>query len=393
MSRWLPSLTSAIFISLPFAVAQAKPAPIKTLEIGAQAPDFNLPGVDGENHSLKDFSDSKAMVFIFTCNHCPDARAARGKMIALHKDYKDKGVKIVAISGNDNQALRLAEFSFSVYEDSFDDMKIVAKEENYQFPYLYDGETQATTLAYGAVATPHVFIFDEQQKLRYHGRIDDARRSPKDIGTPYVRQALDALLTGKEVATPITRAHGCSTKWTWKRDAVAQDEKRWKQLPITLADLNEAEAKVLAKNKSQKLRVINFWSTTCGPCVAEFPDLVNIARRYDMRPMEVITISTDPIADRSKVHNFVKNQHAAASPRVSQTLKEEGRSSNNYIFSGENIDRLAEAIDPKWNGALPHTVIIAPGGKVIWRHNGKFDTIELRRQIIGYFDHQAKHSK
>jgi len=276
----LLTTTPLLLAAASLTVIDAKPVKkaagpaVKTLEIGATAPDFTLPGVDGKNHSLADYAESKALVLIFTCNHCPDARAARGKMIALDKDYKDKGVSVVAISGNDNTALRLAEFSFSIYEDSFEDMKIVAKEEKYKFPYLYDGETQKTTLAYGAVATPHVFIFDAEKKLRYHGRLDDARRSPKKIGTPYVREALDALLAGKEIKTPITRAHGCSTKWAWKRESVAKDNERWKNLPTTLADLDTKTAKLLAANKSKKLRIINFWSTTCGPCIAEFPDLL-----------------------------------------------------------------------------------------------------------------------
>jgi len=131
----------------------AEPKPITTLAIGAQAPDFSLPGVDGKTHQLANFAESKAMVLIFTCNHCPDARASRGKMSALHKDYKDKGVAVIAISGNDDKALRLNELGYSVYGDSFDEMKSVAKEENYTFPYLYDGETQTATFAYGAVAT------------------------------------------------------------------------------------------------------------------------------------------------------------------------------------------------------------------------------------------------
>jgi len=105
-----------------------------------------------------------------------------------------------------------------------------------------------------------------------------------------------------------------------------------------------------------------------------------------MRPIEVITVSTDPMSDRKKVAAFLKDKEAAISPRVARTLKKEKRTTNNYIYNGENIDHLAEAIDSEWSGALPHTVIIAPGGKVVWRHNGKFDAIELRRQIIGYFE-------
>jgi len=355
---------------------------VNTLAIGAEAPDFTLPNVDGKNYSLKDFSEAKAMVLIFTCNHCPDARAARGKMISLHKDYKDKGVAVIAISGNDDKALLLNELGYSVYGDSFDDMKSVAKEEGYQFPYLYDGETQKASTAYGAVATPHTFVFDADKKLRYHGRIDDARRSFKDKGTPYVRQALDAILAGKEVTKTITRAHGCSTKWAWKRGLVAKDNERWKNLPLTLADLDKDAAKALAANDTKKLRIINFWSTTCGPCIAEFPDLIETYRRYEFRPLELITISTDPIGDREKVTTFLKGQQAGLSNRTASSVKKEGRTTNNYIYKGENIDHLGEAIDSEWSGALPHTVIVAPGGKILWRHNGQVDAIELRREIV-----------
>jgi len=371
------------------ATATAKPEAVKTLAIGADAPDFTLPGVDGKNHSLKDFAKAKALVLVFTCNHCPDARAARGKVIALHKDYKDKGVAVVAISGNDDKALRLDELGYSVYGDSLEDMKSVAKEGNYTFPYLYDGETQKTTKAYGAVATPHVFVFDTERKLRYHGRMDDARRSLKNLGTPYVREALDAMLVGQQVKNETTRAFGCSTKWSWKRDSVAKDNANWKALPVTLADLDAEAAKTLAANKTDKLRVINFWSTTCGPCVAEFPELIDTYRRFQNRPVEVITISADPVKDRAKVEKFLTSQQAALSPRTAPSVKKEGRTSNNYIYTGENLDHLAEAIDSKWNGALPHTVIIAPGGKIIWRHNGRFDAVELRRAIVGYLDKQA----
>lgn len=369
----------------------AEKKPITTLAIGAQAPDFSLPGVDGKTHQLADFAESKAMVIIFTCNHCPDARAARGKMSALHKDYKDKGVAVIAISGNDDKALRLNELGYSVYGDSFDEMKSVAKEENYTFPYLYDGDTQTVTFAYGAVATPHAFVFDADKKLRYHGRIDDARRSYEDKGTLYVRQALDSVLAGEEVKSPTTRAHGCSTKWSWKRKSVAKDNARWKKLPVTLADLDKDSAVALAANKTEKLRIINFWSTTCGPCIAEFPDLIETYRRYEFRPVELITVSTDPIEAKEKVSTFLKQQQAGLSHRTAPSLKEEGRTTNNYIYKGENIDHLAEAIDAKWNGSLPHTVIIAPGGEVLWRHSGQVDSIELRRAIVKYLDGIAKH--
>lgn len=379
-------LTSLLGLTMAGVSAYAKPELIKTIALGTQAPDFSLPGVDGKNYALADFSKAKVLALVFTCNHCPDARAARQKVIALHKDYKDKGVAVVAISGNDDKALRLDELGYSVYGDSLEDMKKVAAEEKYGFPYLYDGETQKASKAYGAVATPHVFVFDHERKLQYSGRIDDARRSRKDIGPNYVRQAIDAILAGKEVKQKTTRPFGCSTKWSWKRDSVAKDNARWKALPVTLSDLDAKAAKELAANKTGKLRLINFWSTTCGPCVAEFPDLIDTYRRFQNRPVELITVSADPVKDREKVLKFLKEQQAALSPRTAGSVKKEGRASNNYIYTAQNLDTLAEAIDAKWNGALPHSVLIAPGGEIIWRHTGQVEAAELRRAIVGYLD-------
>lgn len=372
---------------LPQGLLADKPLAVKTLEIGAVAPDFSLPGVDDKTYSLADFAGSKVLVLVFTCNHCPDARAARGKVIALHADYQHKGVAIVAISGNDDKALRLDEIGYSVYGDSFEDMKSVAEEENYTFPYLYDGSTQDTTRAYGAVATPHIFVFDADRKLRYTGRLDDARRSRKDVGTPYVRQAIDALLADKEPSTTTTRPFGCSTKWSWKRDSVAQDNAKWEALPVNLDDLDAQLAKSLAANKTGKLRLINFWSTVCGPCVAEFPDLVETYRRFQNRPFELITISVDPLEDKKQALEFLAGHHAALAPRTAPSLKNENRTANNYIFSGENLDELAEIFDSKWNGALPHSILIAPGGKIVWRHSGRINPVELRRAIVKQLDH------
>jgi peroxiredoxin len=382
------SILSLSLLALAAAPSIAKPEPVKTIAIGTNAPDFSLPGVDGKTYTLKNFSQAKVLVLVFTCNHCPDARAARGKVIALHNDYKNKGVAVVAISGNDDKALRLDEIGYSVYGDSLEDMKCVAAEEKYAFPYLYDGTTQKATKAYGAVSTPHVFVFDTQRKLQYTGRIDDARRSRKNIGEPYVHNAIDALLAGKKITTTPTRSFGCSTKWAWKRGSVAKDNTRWKALPVTLADLDTEGAKNLAANNTQKLRLINFWSTVCGPCVAEFPDLIDTYRRFQNRPFELVTISTDPVDDRAKVKKFLADHQVALSPRTSGSLEQENRPSNNYLYTGTNLDRLAEAIDPKWNGALPHSVLIAPGGKIIWRHTGRINAVDLRRAIVDYLDPQ-----
>ncbi len=386
-------LLACILITHSFLIVPvwAKPEAIKTLELGSSAPDFSLAGVDGKDHSLNDFSKSRVLVIVFTCNHCPDARAARGKVISLHKDYGDKGVAVIAISGNDDKALRLDELGYSVYGDSLEDMKNVAMEENYDFPYLYDGSTQQTTKDYGAVATPHVFVFDAQRQLRYTGRIDDARRSPKNIGTPYVRQAIDAILSAKEPETAITRPFGCSTKWSWKRDDVTKDNAKWASLPVTLVDLDGKLAKSLAANDTQKLRLINFWSTTCSPCIAELPDLVETYRRFQNRPFELVSISIDPIEDKNRALKVLIEHQAALAARTAASLKKENRKSNNYIFSGSNLDELADTIAPKWDGALPYSVLVAPGGKIIWQHSGRINAVELRRTMVDYLDNPSKY--
>lgn len=271
MTSLLRLLTLALF-SLTHTLAADQPPPV--LEIGQKAPDFTLTGVDGQDHSLEDFAEAKLLVVMFTCNHCPDARAAAPRMAELYQKYADKSVAFVAISGNDPQALRPDELGYGVYGDSFPEMKPFAEKNGWQFPYLFDGDTQKVTTAYGAQATPHIFIFDEDRMLRYSGRIDDMKRKSGPLGDSYVVDAIDALLANKEVETKVTRAFGCSTKWSYKRESVARDQVRWEAFEERLALLNAEEAKALAANKTEKLRVVNFWSTTCGPCVVEFPDLV-----------------------------------------------------------------------------------------------------------------------
>lgn len=378
-----PHFLILALLSLPLAVFANQPPPV--LEIGKQAPDFSLPGVDGKDHSLADFADSKLLAVIFTCNHCPDARAAAPRMAELYEKYADKDVGFVAISGNDPKALRPDELGYGVYGDSFPEMKPFAEKNGWQFPYLYDGEAQSVTTAYGAQATPHVFIFDQKRVLRYSGRIDDMKRKFAPLGESYVVDALDALLAGKEVETKVTRPFGCSTKWSYKRESVAADQARWEAIEEKLDLLDAAAAEALADNSTEKLRIVNFWSTTCGPCVVEFPDLVETYRRFQNRPVELLTVSLDPVEDQAKVLRFLEKQHAALSPRTAKSVEAEGRTTNNYLYKG-NPDDLAEAFDPDWAGAMPHTLVIAPGGEVLWRHTGIVEPAELRGQIVKWLD-------
>ena len=354
----------------------------KVLPIGADAPDFSLPGTDGKTYTPRDFQAAKVLCLIFTCNHCPDAVAAAARMEQIHQAYKDKGVAIVAVNPNNPGSLMAEELGYSPYNDSFEEMTPFAKEYGWSFPYLYDGEKQELATACGAQSTPHAFVFDADRKLRYTGRIDDGGRNPGPVEKCQLREAFDAVLAGNEVAEKTTRSFGCSTKWLFKQANVAADEEAWKKRPVTVADLDEALSKKIRANGSKNVRLVDFWSTTCGPCVREFSDFVETGRRFQNRPMDFISISLDAVAQRPAVQKFLESKHAATPDSVARSLQEEGLPTNNYHWTGGNPDLMAQAIDPEWSGALPHTVLIEPGGKILWRHTGEIPIAEVRRAVV-----------
>jgi len=378
------SLGTMAFLFPPNATqtAPAIPPKVKTLQPGAKAPDFNLPGVDGKKHTLAEYADAKILAVLFTCNHCPSAQAAESRFKKLQADYGDRGFQLVAISPNDPKSIRLNELGYSVYGDSLEDMKKHAKERGFDFPYLYDGETQSVTRAYGAMATPHIFIFDQDRILRYVGRIDDSRYGdPSTIKSHDARNAIEALLAGKPVAVASTRAHGCSTKWAFKRHLVEQYNQEFESKKVTVEKADAKFIAKLARNQTDKLRLINLWATWCGPCVAEMPHLVEIARQFETRGFDLITISMDAPGQIDRVQKMLQRFHAAMPKLTEASVKEEGRSTNNYLFVGDT-DSLAEVLDKKWEGTLPHSVLLAPDGEVIYRVSGEIDPDELKKIIV-----------
>jgi hypothetical protein len=158
-----------------------------------------LPGIDSKNYSLKSFAASKFLVIIFTCNHCPTAQAYQDSIKNLVTEFTPHNVAFVAISPNDPKSIRLDELGYTDLSDNFDEMKIRAKDKNYNFPYLCDGATSETSMLYGPQATPHVFIFDQERKLRYTGRIDNGLGLPGEANKFETRDALNELLAGKPV--------------------------------------------------------------------------------------------------------------------------------------------------------------------------------------------------
>lgn len=359
------------------------PPGMQTLEIGDAAPDFQLPGIDGRNWNLKDFDNGNILIVYFTSNHCPVCHAHDPRFMDLVREVSGKGVSVVAINPNSGDGLRPNELGYSKYDDSFEDMTPYAKEHGFTFPYLYDGATQATAKKFGCLATPHVFVFDGKRKLQYKGRLDNSRYpDPATVKSRETRDAVLALIDGKSVPVPVTKPFGCSTKWREKIVKVEEDEKNWQSADVTLDDIDAAGLATLVQNKTDKYRLFNVWSTTCVPCVEEFPGLTNVSRRMGLRKFELITISIDLPKNRDRVKAFLSYHRAALPNRLKASLESEGRSSNNYLFTDPDVDALIAALDPKWEGPEPHTVLVAPGGKIVFRHNGKIGETELLESLL-----------
>jgi thiol-disulfide isomerase/thioredoxin len=368
-----------IAFSLIFAVmCSAEQKQVAPLAIGAAAPDFNLLAVDGRNYRLADFADYNILVIVFTANHCPTAQAYEDRIMSIAADYKNKSVALVAISPNDPLAVRLDEMGYTDLGDSFEEMKMRADERHFNFPYLYDGQTQRVSLAYGPVSTPHVFIFDKDRKLQYTGAIDNDE-NPGKVKKSFVRDAIDALLEGREVALKKTKTFGCSIKWADKRKSAEKAFADWAKEPVEVNLIDANGIRTLMKNDSPsavssgpnggKLRLVNVWATWCGPCVIEMPELVNINRMYRGRPFEMITISSDTLNKKDDVLKFLKDKQVSC---------------RNYQFSGDDKTELGETVDKNWEGGIPYTVIVEPNGEILYRHTGPIDPLEVKKVIIGY---------
>jgi peroxiredoxin len=358
------------------------PPGFHTLNIGDAAPDFSLLGVDGRTYSLADFKDQPYLVVIFLSNHCPSSHAAETRFIPFVKGLAGKGVAVVAINPNSVEGLSVEELGYSKYSDSYDEMKLYAKERGFVFPYLYDGARQAAAKAYGCLCTPHMFVFDRDRKLRYKGHFDDSQIvDPASVQHREGADAIDALVAGRPVPVEVTVPFGCSTKWQTKRSRVAEGNEAWKNLPVSIERIDAAGVAALARNPTDRLRVINLWATWCVPCVEEFPGLVLISRRFEVRDFDLITISVDDPADEAKALAFLEKEHAAVPPGAKASVAKQGRTTNNFIYTGGG-NALAQAIDPKWTGGYPYTVVIAPGGEVLERYSGALDVPALQTDLV-----------
>lgn len=356
-----------IITGLTFNTLLLKAEDPKTLDIGAPAPAFSLPGVDGKTYSLDSFKAGKILVIIFTADHCPTAQAYEDKTMQLYQEFHTKGVEFVLVSPNNPQAVCLEEIGYSDLGDSFEEMKIRAKDMKYPMPYLYDGDKQEMAKAYGPTTTPHVFIFDNQRKLRYCGRIDEMENPYLKATQHDTRNAIVALMDGKPVPVEKTKTFGCSIKWASKVEWRTKLDADWKNKPVEVTDADINMIREIMANKSGKFRLINMWATWCGPCVIEFPEFITMQRMYGARDFEFVSISTDGLKKKDKVLQFLKDKNAAT---------------KNYLYSSDDKYTLIEAVDKNWPGALPYTLLVAPGGEIVYRHEGVIDVMEVKKEIM-----------
>ena len=337
------------------------------LPIGAPAPDFNLPGIDGKNHSLAEYAHAKILAIVFESNHCPVSQLFEGRIQQLQADFKARGLQVVGINPNNPKAIRINELDHTDLGDSLPEMKIRAEYRHFTWPYLYDGETQATAAKFGAVSTPHIFIFDQDRKLRYQGRIEDNMLGTAAT-THEARDAVEALLAGKPVPLETTRAFGCSTKWLTKSGDVQAEWAKIMAEPVTLERAGADDLKKLRANPTGKMLVVNFWSIKCAECLSGFDDLETSYRMYRIRDdYTYTTVSTDDPADRPEILKFLQDRHASAP---------------NLQFATTDKAALQAAFGEKWRLDRPFMVIVQPDGKLIYRREGRVDTLEMRREVV-----------
>jgi peroxiredoxin len=346
-----------------------------TLAIGTQAPAFSLPGIDGKTHSLGDYAASPVLVVVFTCNHCPAAQLYEQRIQRLHADYGRRGVAVVAINPDGPQTVALKDLAYSDVPDTLDGMKERAAYRKLDYPYLYDGDTQAMAAAYKVVATPQAYVFDASRKLQYVGRIDD-NVDAAQVKTRDTSAAIDALLANQPVRVATTRTNGCPIKWIGKTTDVEAEQSEIKTARIDLQMVGKPELAALRNNGTPKTMLVNFWATWCPPCIGEFPELQEIYRTYRSRNLELVTVSVDI---------------PEAKPGVVEMLQRHHASSRNVMFNSDDMSGLQDAFDPAMPAAVPFTLLIASNGDVLHQQFGEADFPALRRAILANLPDDPKY--
>jgi len=338
-----------------------------TLEIGEPLPDFSLLGVDGEYHTPAEYADSPVLAVVFISNHCPASQLYEARIKGIVEDYGDRGVKLIAVAPNGPAAVSPRELNYSDVDDSFEAMQIRAAHRQFTFPYLYDGETQAVADQFGPKVTPHIYLFDQDRKLRYEGRIDNHMRQER-VTSHDARNAIDALLAGEIIEDPSTPVFGCSTKWNSHAPAAETEMEEWLARPVEVEPVSLEGLSALRANSTGKTLMVNFWATWCAPCQREYPALLETYLWYRSRDFEFVSVSVDVPEAADGVKNFLENVDSGI---------------RNLHVDTDDVYGVMAAFDPSWDSGIPFTMVIAPNGEVIFQHAGEVDVLALRRTILG----------
>jgi peroxiredoxin len=245
-------------------------------------------------------------------------------------------------------------------------MKIRVEYKHLRYTYLYDGETQSVTRAYGPQATPHVFIFDKDRKLRYEGRIDNSYRI-EQVKTQDARDAIDALLANREVPLTHTGVFGCSTKWQEKAASRIEALRKIEEQPVKLEMATADDLKKLRANPTKHMLLVSFWATWCGSCIDEFADFQDTYQMYKVRDLDLVTVAANMPDEQPSVMRMLEKKHAT---------------SRNLLFASEDTAALQAAFDLTWQSAVPYTVLIDSDGTILYKRLGNVDILELRRTIL-----------
>jgi hypothetical protein len=331
---------------------------VPTLPIGATAPDFDLPAADGKRWKLADFADRKLLLVVFDTVHCPTSQNYGERLHRLHADYTPKGVGMIAISPSSPRGVRLDEHGYTDLDDTFESMKLRVKDKGIPYPFCYDGEPNVVSKAYGPKATPHAFLFDAERKLRYQGGIDDSEWAHL-LKTSHLRNALDALLEGREVPVKETRAFGCSTKWPEKAPSIDAYNARIAAEPVEVEEVG-AEALAALRQGNGKVKLVHLWSTSAP---SQLQACMTMYHWYRRRNFEFVPVAVEPAARKDAVLSALKGNPPAGK--------------NRNLMAAD-----AKSIDPSWDGKLPLTLVLSAKGDVLYRAQADFDELACRRAIV-----------
>ncbi len=349
----------------PTALAEQE---VQILSLGDDMPSFNLIDATNQNWFSSKNLEGNPSVIIFMSNHCPISQGYEERMQKLASDYADKGVQVVAISPNSPLAISSEDLEYSDVGDTYDEMVIRARDRDFSFPYLYDGDDHQVSIQFGPKVLPHAFLFDKEGKLKYNGLLDNAYQTGR-ANAERLRSAINSILENRSIIRAETVPFGCKVKWSWLIEEKASKDTLWQQKPVSLQTINADSLKTLLTNFSHRARLFNFWATWCAPCKKELPEIVEMQRRYRDRPLEVITVCLDKVEKADEALVFLDFIHAAGP---------------NFLVAEENQEKLVEKIDPEWDGTLPHTMLVEPYGEITTRWQGAIDPLDVRQTVVDH---------